>query len=74
MAQPKAPRTKAHAVKFTDEDWERVKKTAEIYNMTPAAYVNWAVGKQLKNIALAWDGLQAHGWPKGKKRKPTPTS
>ena len=57
-------RTKAHAVKFTDVDWERVKEQAGKNNMTPAGFVNYVMGDWYKTwIDEEWDGLLEWGRP-----------
>lgn len=66
-------RTKAHAVKFTDEDWERIKKMAAQHDETPTAFINKLVGDHYKRwVGTKWDGLEKQGWPEGKKRKSAP--
>lgn len=65
-------RTKAHAIKFTDADWKYIQQQAELSGWTPAYYVNFMLGWQATQNGRKWEGLESRGWPKGKKRKPTP--
>ena len=72
---------KPHGIAFTDADWARIKAAAAYHKMTPSAFVNELVGDWMMGEGVEWGGLGEHGgarqgagWPKGRKRKPTPSN
>lgn len=74
----KAPRTKAHAVKFTDADWAWIEEHAALNNMTAPAFVNYVVGDWFTKAIAGygeddrWEGLLKQGRPY--KNEDTPQS